>query len=125
MTTTITPPEPFWSPVVLRLATAGDQRSLERLAQLDSQSTPVGTTLLAEVRGQPVAALSLGDGQEIADPFMATTEIRALLRLRAKQLRQSTREPAASVRPWMQRVRPGALRSAPSARCAPQALSSS
>jgi hypothetical protein len=125
MTTTSVPPEPFWSPVVLRLATAGDQRSLERLAQLDSQSPPVGTTLMAELRGRPVAALSLGDGQEIADPFVATGEIRALLRLRAAQLRQPAQDSGRWVRPSLRRVRPQILRSASSARCAAQPLSSS
>jgi len=125
MTTTITPPEPLWSAVVLRLATAADQRSLERLAQLDSQPTPVGTTLMAELWGRPVAALSLGDGQEIADPFVATSEIRALLRLRATQLSRPAQDPRRSVRAPLHRLRLRALGSAPSARCAPQPLSSS
>ena len=85
------PLEPLWSPLVIRLATAGDQRALERLAELDSRPTPGGTTLIAELRGSPVAAVSLGDGEQIADPFVPTSDIAELLRLRAQQLSRSAR----------------------------------
>jgi hypothetical protein len=80
------PLQPLWSPLVLRLATAHDKRALERLAQLDSRPTPRGTTLIAELRGSPVAAVSLPTGELIADPFVRTGEITELLRLRASQL---------------------------------------
>ncbi len=85
------PLEPLWSPLVIRLATAGDQRALERLAELDSRPTPAGTTLIAELRGSAVAAVSLGDGEQIADPFVPTSDITELLRLRARQLQASSR----------------------------------
>jgi len=85
------PFEPLWSPLVIRLATAGDQRALERLAEIDSRPTPAGTTLIAELRGSPVAAVSLGDGEQIADPFLPTSDITELLRLRARQLSRSAR----------------------------------
>jgi hypothetical protein len=85
------PFEPLWSPLVIRLATAGDQRALERLAELDSRPTPGGTTLIAELRGSPVAAVSLEDGDQIADPFVPTGDITELLRLRAQQLSRSAR----------------------------------
>jgi hypothetical protein len=74
--------------VVIRIATAADRRSLEHLAELDSAAAPVGPTLIGELRGRPVAALSLGDGRAIADPFVATSDILELLRLRAGQLDQ-------------------------------------
>ena len=85
------PLEPFWGPVVIRIATAGDRRSLERLAQLDSTETPIGATLIGELRGRPVAALALSDGKAIADPFVATSDILELLRLRAGQLNPPSR----------------------------------
>jgi hypothetical protein len=85
------PFEPLWSPLVIRLATAADQPALERLAELDSRPTPVGTTLIAELRGNPVAAVSLGDGEQIADPFVPTSGITELLRLRARQLSRQVR----------------------------------
>jgi hypothetical protein len=77
---------PFWGSVVIRMATAGDRSSLERLAQLDSAEIPTGATLIAEVGERAVAALSLNDGDVIADPFVPTSDTVALLRLRATQL---------------------------------------
>ena len=77
---------PFWGSVAIRMATAGDRSSLERLAELDSTDTPTGETLIAELRERAVAALSLDDGTAIADPFVPTGDIVALLRLRAAQL---------------------------------------
>lgn len=92
--------EPLWSPLVIRLATAGDQRALERLSELDSRPTPRGTTLLAEQRGSLVAAVSLLDGDQVADPFVPTADITDLLRLRARQLTRS-----AHPRSWIFHVR--------------------
>jgi hypothetical protein len=80
------PSDPHWSPVVIRLATERDRRALERLAQLDSARPPADEVLLGEVLGRPVAALSLRDGDVIADPFLPTSHIVELLRLRASQL---------------------------------------
>jgi hypothetical protein len=78
--------DPFWSPVVVRLATGVDRRALERLAQLDSAPLPGGSIMMGELHGRPVAAVSLADETVIADPFVRTSEIVELVRLRAKQL---------------------------------------
>lgn len=78
--------EPFGGPVVIRLATARDRRSLERLAALDSAEVPSGVTLIANLRERPVVAVSLSDGSAVADPFVATSDVLELLRLRARQL---------------------------------------
>lgn len=89
MTTELSPQtatRPFWAPVVIRVATAGDRRALERLAQLDSASAPAGEQVIAELHGRPVVSVSLDDGSVIADPFLPTTEIAQLARLRAQQL---------------------------------------
>jgi hypothetical protein len=83
--------EPFFSPVVIRLATAGDQPRLRRLAQLDSAQEPEGQTLIGEVQGEPVAAVSLADGRSIADPFVLAGPILELVRLRARQLGPQSR----------------------------------
>jgi hypothetical protein len=90
------PLELFWGPIVVRIATVGDRRSLERLAKLDSTEMPIGATLIGELRGRPVAALSLGDGTAVADPFVATSDILELLRLRARQLGRTTSPPVAA-----------------------------
>jgi hypothetical protein len=84
-------PEPFFSKVVIRHATAGDRTRLRRLAQLDSAQPLEGDTLVGEVHGQLVAALSLADGRSIADPFMLAQPILELMVLRARQLRPEAR----------------------------------
>src|SRR5438270_13998692 len=75
------------APVVIRVADANDEAVLAHLAELDSARPPSGATLIAELHDHPVAALSLADGRAVADPFIPTSEIVELLRLRARQLR--------------------------------------
>ncbi len=65
----------------VRLTEAG--RALVRLAALDSAAVPFGQVLIAEVDGQPKAALSLADGGVVADPFSRTAELVGLLRMHA------------------------------------------
>ncbi len=72
--------------VVVRLATAEDRSALERLAALDCAGEPTGPTLIGELCQRPVAAVSRTDGSTIADPFIASGDVLALLRLRARQL---------------------------------------
>jgi hypothetical protein len=79
--------------IIVRRASVGDDRQLARLAALDS-STPIsGSALVAESDARIIAALPLGSGRPIADPFEPTAELVALLELRAMQLRngRSTR----------------------------------
>ena len=93
------------STISIRSATAGDGRTLMRLAALDSSPMPFGPTLIAEVDGEPQAALSLRDGRAIGDPFARTVELIGLLRLHAEAIAE-TRENEAR-RPFAGR---GALR---------------
>jgi hypothetical protein len=72
--------------VMVRFATDHDDVSLRRLAALDSARPLTGPVLLCELDGAPVAATSLYDGREVADPFIATSDVAALLRTRASQL---------------------------------------
>jgi hypothetical protein len=72
--------------VLIRGARLGDGPALARLAALDSSSVPPGELVVAEAGDDLVAALGLGGGAAIADPFRRTAEIVALLRLRAGQL---------------------------------------
>jgi hypothetical protein len=64
---------------------------VRRLAALDEAQALEGPVLLAIIDGDPVAALSLDDQRMVADPFAATIEARALLRLRAAQLASGRR----------------------------------
>jgi len=72
--------------VVLRLSCVQDDDALDRLAQLESRPAPKGQHVVAEVRGVIVAALPLGPGSALADPFRRTTHLVPLLELRASQL---------------------------------------
>jgi hypothetical protein len=73
--------------VSIRRAGPHDAPALHRLAALDSALPLGGEILLAEVGGEPRAALSLADGAAIADPFSPTAELVALLEMRRAQLR--------------------------------------
>jgi hypothetical protein len=65
-----------------------DLAEVERLAQLDSRYPPEGALLGVEIEGRLLAAISLTTGESMADPFSRTGELRALLELRAAQLRR-------------------------------------
>lgn len=69
--------------LTLRVATAGDADTLERLAALDSAAPLTGTVLLATTGEGAVAALSLADGRAVADPFVLTADVVTLLRVHA------------------------------------------
>ena len=88
----------------IRILTGSDRERLERLAERDSAQTPAGPVLGATVDGELVAALSLSDGEALADPFVRTDDVRALLADRAAQLRSDgtgSRRPVA----WLRRRR--------------------
>ena len=72
--------------VVLRLCSVHDDAALERLAELESKPLSQGRHVLAEVDGTVVAALPLGQGPVLADPFRPTEQLIPLLELRARQL---------------------------------------
>jgi hypothetical protein len=78
--------------LTVRHAVASDLSELARLAALDSASPPRGPALVAEADSRMLAALPLGSGRPIADPFEPTAEIVALLQLRAEQLTKAEGE---------------------------------
>jgi hypothetical protein len=71
------------TPVAIRPAGPSDATVLRRLAALDSRRPLRGRVLIAEREGSPLAALGLDDGRAVADPFVLTDDLVALLRLRA------------------------------------------
>jgi hypothetical protein len=73
--------------VTVRAAGPGDATALERLAALDDRPLPQAPLLIGEIGSLALAALSLSDDSVVADPFVPTREVVALLRLRARQLR--------------------------------------
>ena len=76
--------------IIVRRATAADESQLARLAALDSSRPISGSALVAETDARIVAALPLGSGRPLADPFEPTGELVALLELRARQLRNGS-----------------------------------
>ena len=72
--------------IVIRRAGADDAGALGRLVQLAERPAPLEPVLLAESDGQLVAAVSAATGESVADPFVATADVIALLELRARQL---------------------------------------
>jgi hypothetical protein len=72
--------------IVIRRGDGDDIAALETLGQLTERAVPQFPLLLAEADGVLVAALSRLSGEVITDPFVATEDIVALLRLRSAQL---------------------------------------
>lgn len=66
--------------ITIRRADARDADSITRLAALDSTRAPAGRVLLAEVDGEPWAAISADDGHVAADPFRPSAPSAQLLR---------------------------------------------
>ena len=75
--------------VTIRLARPTDGAAVDRLAQLDSRPAPSGDLLVAEVEGELQAALPLGGGPAIADPFRPTAALTDLLTDYATRLRHA------------------------------------
>ena len=75
----------------VRRSTPGDEAALARLAGLDSARPPRGPALIAESDSRVLAALPLGSGRPIADPFQPTAELVALLELRRAQIESAER----------------------------------
>ena len=80
--------------VTVRRSTASDRAELARLAALDSASPPRGPALIAEADSRMLAALPLGAGRPLADPFERTAELVGLLELRRAQIESAAGTPA-------------------------------
>ena len=72
--------------VAVRLARPEDERAIQRIAALDGAKVPGGRVLVAEADGELIAALSVSDRQAVADPFRWTSDVMALMEMRADQL---------------------------------------
>jgi hypothetical protein len=80
--------------IELRLSRTSDGEALADLALLSAQALPFGRLLVADVNGRIVAAVPLGGGRPLADPFVKTEELVGLLELRAAQLREPEQRPS-------------------------------
>jgi hypothetical protein len=72
--------------ITLRLSDRADEPALERFGELSERQVAPGRYLVADVDGDPWAALPLCGGDALADPFLPAREVKELLALRAAQL---------------------------------------
>ena len=108
------------SAVTVREATDADADALERLAQLDAGRRPAAPVLLAEVGGEVRAAVSMLDGQAVADPFHPTADLVAMLRMRSGHTPVPASSPIRSIgRSLWRRGERGPRRPIPSAPSTP------
>ena len=70
--------------VTIRTSEARDAGELVRLAALDSAQPIAGLSLVAEVDGRLRAALPLGGGRVISDPFAESAHVVELLEAHAR-----------------------------------------
>jgi hypothetical protein len=73
--------------VRLALADNADGDAFRRLASLAGSAPPDGPVLLAEVDGDPVAALGLADGRAVAHPSRSHPAVVTYLHLRRLEAR--------------------------------------
>jgi hypothetical protein len=85
--------DPSEKPVTIRLGRTPDDDALRRLAQLDERPAPTGPHVIAEIEGAIVAAVPLGPGEALGDPFRPTAALMTLLEVRAAQLSGRRRLP--------------------------------
>ena len=64
-----------------------DGESIRRLARLSEAEPPDGAVVLAEISGEPVAAVGIADGRTVSDPARTTPALLRHLRLHSVQAR--------------------------------------
>jgi hypothetical protein len=80
--------------VAVRLARPEDEPAIRRLAALDGKSVPTGSVLVAEADSEVIAALPVAGGSAVADPFRWTSDVVALMEMRAAQIAAAGPVPA-------------------------------
>jgi hypothetical protein len=90
--------------ISIRRASSSDAEALHRLAALDSKRLPAGEHLIADVDGEPWAAVSLQTGEVVADPFLPTAHVAELLQVRVERMQGSVRRRARRPRPLARRL---------------------
>jgi hypothetical protein len=79
--------------VAVRLAHAEDEEAIRRIAALDGKKAPEGRILVAEADHEVIAALAINGGHAVADPFRWTSDVVALMEMRAEQLAATDQVP--------------------------------
>jgi len=79
--------------LAVRRGRPADAAELADLAALDSARALTGDTVVGEVDGRIVAAVSLHDGRVVADPFAPTADVVEVLRLHTAGARSAKARP--------------------------------
>ena len=90
--------------VIVRPSRPADESGLARLAALDSARPLRGPALVAESGSRLLAAVPLGPGRAIADPFEPTAELVELLELTKEQLGGNEPGDVSRSRSWRARL---------------------
>ena len=77
--------------LTMRLAHSGDAAAIARLVEMEEAQPLRGESLVAELDGTIIAALSLHDGQAVADLFRPTAGIVRVLQHLRVESRDSSR----------------------------------
>ena len=72
--------------ITIRRLGPADEAAVQRLVELDSGRRPQGEMMGIEVEGRLLVAASIASGEIIADPFVRTAELRAILEVRIAQM---------------------------------------
>ena len=80
--------------VAVRMARPEDEPAIRRLASLDGKRVPAGRLLVAEADSELIAALPVAGGSAVADPFRWTSDVVALMEMRAAQIADAGTVPA-------------------------------
>jgi hypothetical protein len=73
--------------ITIRRLGPADEAAIERLVELDSGRRPEGELMGVEIDGRLLVATSMATAQSVADPFVRTAELRALLEVRVAQMK--------------------------------------
>jgi hypothetical protein len=76
--------------LTIRFARPDEAEALAALARLDSSRAPQGTVLVADVRGELWAAVSVDDGHAVANPFRPSGELTFRLGEHARELHRGS-----------------------------------
>ena len=71
----------------LKIDFSTESEPVNRLASLAGRLAPAGPVMLAQLDGQPVAAIGIADGTTVADPARSNPAIASLLRMRRIEAR--------------------------------------
>jgi len=91
--------------VAIRMARPEDDYAIARVAALDSRKAPTGRVLVAEADGEVIAALSVSNGAQAADPFSWTSEVMELMEMRAVQIAAADAGPVEAIRGEVKQLR--------------------